>query len=297
MGCFKPLTAFQRIADRQIIFKEGRDTREIKLPCGQCIGCRLEKSRQWALRCVHEAQLHSQNCFVTLTYSDENLPQWGSLNREDLTKFFKRVRKNVGPFRYYACGEYGDETKRAHYHACLFGLDFNDKVPFSNKGGHTLYISPTLNELWKLGNTSIGELTFETAAYTARYVMKKGFGKGMPPYCRLDAETGEAIPLEQPYAVMSLRCRGADGKVGGLGSEWIRKYATDIYNHEKDFIMVRGKKMKPARYYDKVYDEINPEHMEVIKANRQLNSTTPSNATLRAREKIAHARKTYKTSI
>lgn len=258
------------------------------------MGCRLEKSRQWAMRCVNEAALHENNCFVTLTYNDENMPEHGSLYKPDLQKFFKRLRKRRGPFRYYACGEYGEQTKRAHYHACLFGMDFNDRQAFRKIGEHTLDVSNELNEIWGLGHTTVGNLSFETAAYCARYVTKKVI-RGVGSVARLDAETGEIIPLVQPFAVMSLRCRGDDGKVGGIGSEWLRKYSNDLYT--KDYLAMRGAKMRPPKYYDKLYDLIDPDGMEAIKAKRETEREKTDEYTLRAREKIAHARRIGKTQI
>lgn len=240
------------------------------------------------MRCVHEAQMHSQNCFITLTYDDKHLPPHGSLYKPDLQKFFKRLRKNIGTFRYYACGEYGDNTDRAHYHACIFGLDFDDKIHFRRIGEHNLYISPQLNEIWGNGNTSIGELTFETAAYTARYVTKK-LSKGQSRYVRCDTETGEIIPLVQPFAVMSLR--------SAIAKQWLQRYHGDIYAHEKDSLYMRGKKMRPTKYYDKLYDIINPEHMAKIKEKRKTDTPKLTTDELRAREKIAHARTFNKTQI
>lgn len=302
MACNRPLAAFLPVAGGSPIFKPslehpGRYS-PIKLPCGQCTGCRLEKSRQWAMRCVHEAQTHSRNCFVTLTYADEHLPQYGSLSRAHLTKFFKRLRDHKGPFRYYACGEYGDQTQRAHYHACLFGVDFDDKIEFRQIGEHKLYISEQLTKIWGHGNASIGSLTFETAAYTARYVMKKQTGKTAKPFTWLDPETGELQTLTQPFAVMSLR--KAIGKTWLIGNTNFLKpdqhgppapvqggFYQDIYS--KDAIVLRGKKMPPARYYDKLYDKINPQHLKKLKQKRIENSNKLTDNQLRAREQNACA--------
>lgn len=282
MPCYSPLTAFRPLEGGPLTFgKEPRNSREIQLPCGQCIGCRLEKSRQWALRCVHESQLHERNCFITLTYDDQHLPEHGTLYKPHLQRFFKRLRKTNGPFRYYACGEYGDHTQRAHYHACLFGMDFNDRVHFRKIGEHNLYLSEQLTKLWGHGNTSIGNLTFETAAYTARYVTKK-LSKGQSRYVRHDESTGELIPLVQPFAVMSLR--------PAIGKTWLHKFHADIYSGDKDFIYIRGQRMKPAKYYDRLYDQINNDHMEAIKSKRQQEYEPQTEQTLRARAKIAHAR-------
>ena len=260
--------------------------RKIELPCGQCAECRLEKSRQWAMRCVAESQLHDENCFVTLTYNDKELPDRGSLCKQHLQKFFDRLRYHKGPFRYYACGEYGDTTQRAHYHACIFGLDFHDKTHFRKIGEHNLYISNQLTEIWGHGNTSIGNLTFETAAYTARYVMKKT-QSGLQRYVYLDDETGELRSLTQPFALMSLR--------SAIGKEWLTRYHADIYN--KDYLVMRGKKMRPPKYYDKIYDTIDPIHMEQVKQTRIANAQPRTDNQNRAREKNARARLSYRNQM
>ena len=149
-----------------------------KLPCGQCVGCRLERSRQWAIRCMHEAQMHEDNCFITLTFNPESLDDrsnpW-SLDVRDFQLFMKRLRKKYGAgIRFYHCGEYGELNKRPHYHACIFGFDFPDKRLWKvTNSGHRLYISESLDELWPFGFCTIGNVTFESAAYVARYIMKK----------------------------------------------------------------------------------------------------------------------------
>lgn len=242
------------------------------------------------MRCVHEAQLHTQNSFLTLTYDDNNLPEWGSLHKPDLQKFFKRLRKSLGtkPIRYYACGEYGENTNRAHYHVCLFGHDFNDKTVLKRTGKHNLYISKTLNELWGHGHTSIGDLNFETAAYTARYVTKK-FGEMGGRYARLDEETGEIRTVVQPFAVMSLR--------PAIGLTWLHKFHNDIYGHDKDYLYMRGRKMRPTKYYDRVYDTINPDRMEFLKYERGRKAEGSTSEQLHARALIARARIIKKTSI
>jgi hypothetical protein len=133
MPCYFPITAWRSKDGKNeagkwpVVFKPtaGYLDKELKLPCGRCIGCRLERSRQWAVRCVHEASLHEKNCFITLTYSPENLPKDGSLDVSHFQKFMKRFRKRFGPgIRFFHCGEYGESLSRPHYHACIFGFDF-----------------------------------------------------------------------------------------------------------------------------------------------------------------------------
>jgi len=234
------------------------------------------------MRCVLEARSHDQNSFITLTYNDDELPSDLSLNRHHLTKFFKRLRKQMGPFRYYACGEYGEQTKRAHYHACLFGIDFPDKVELRKINDNTLYYSEQLTQIWGHGHTSVGALTFESAAYCARYVLKKKLGVGDLQHAVLDPETGELKPVINPYAVMSL--------ASAIGKQWLTKNHGDIYNADKDFLVLKGKKLKPPKYFDKIYDTINPKRMERIKKQRKENREEKTLEELRAHEKITRAR-------
>jgi len=242
------------------------------------------------MRCVLEARSHKDNSFITLTYNDENLPGDLSLNRQHLTKFFKRLRKQKGPYRYYACGEYGDQTKRAHYHACLFGIDFEDKVELRKINEHTLYYSQQLTDLWGYGHTSVGELTFESAAYCARYVLKKKVGQGDLQHVVLNEETGELTPVINPYAIMSNGGGKAATFRGGIATQWLHKNHGDIYNAEKDFLVLRNQKLKPPKYFDKLYDTINPARLEKIKKQRKENRTELTLQELRAHEKITRAR-------
>ena len=126
-------------------------------PCGSCTGCRLEQSRQWAVRCFHESQLHKDNSFITLTYNPENLPADNSISKDELQRFFKRLRRKIEPkkVRYFACGEYGDKTERPHYHAIVFNLP----KPFDK------YI----RKAWKLGHIHIGTVTEASIFYTTKY--------------------------------------------------------------------------------------------------------------------------------
>ena len=148
------------------------------------------------------------------------------------------------------CGEYGEKYSRPHYHACIFGFDFPDKELWKNEKGVRLYRSKSLEILWEYGYSSIGEVNFETAAYVARYVRKKLNNK-------LDfVYEGK----QKEFALMSRR--------PGLGRAWYEKYKGDCY--PKDFVTHKGKKLKPPRYYDYLYDIEKPEEMEVIKSNRKI---------------------------
>lgn len=173
MPCFFPLQAYKSDAGT-ISFSERPGCSvhfALELPCGQCVGCRLERSRQWAMRCLHESSLYERNCFLTLTYSDEFLPFRGQLRYRDFQGFMKRLRKFAStPLRFFMCGEYGTLNMRPHYHALIFGFDFDDKVPFRLlDSGCRIYNSSRLEKLWYFGASSVGAVTFESAAYTARY--------------------------------------------------------------------------------------------------------------------------------
>jgi len=264
------------------------------LPCGQCIGCRLERSRQWAVRCMHEAQMHEENCFITLTYSEDQLPQDRSLHKQHFQKFMKRLRKAIAPkkVRYYMCGEYGDNTKRPHYHACLFGYDPRDKELYRTTDGINLYSSAGLEQIWGKGFVTIGSVTFESAAYVARYVTKKITGRkadaldeiGLKHYEWLCPITGEVTELQPEYTAMSLK--------PGIGKTWLDKYDSDVYNH--DHVIVNGKKCRPPRYYDKVLESYDSEKLEELKIHRQekavLHEKNNTLDRLMVREKVQNQR-------
>jgi len=230
------------------------------------------------VRITHEATLHECNAFVTLTYSDENLPAHNSLNYKHLQNFWKRLRKEVGELRYYAVGEYGDETNRPHYHACIFGHDWTEGRTILRATPSLLWTHPQLEAVWGLGMVSIGALTYETAQYTASYVTKKLNNKRR--YVRLEEETGELVPLTQPRAFMSLR--------PAIGREWLASWGTNVYDH--DHVVINGRPQKPPKYYDRWLEKENPAKLEAIKADRKANATVYTEEQNRARARNAHAR-------
>lgn len=265
MPCYHPLTAYQ-CADGSVVFQErkGNVVKTLTLPCGQCVGCRLERSRQWAMRCMHEASLHRQNSFITLTYAPDNLPDRGQLDYSHFQKFMKRLRKRLYPVkpRFYMCGEYGETTSRPHFHACIFGFDFPDKVLYKRSGsGSCLYRSAVLEELWPFGHSLIGDVTFESAAYVARYVMKKVTGHNAKEhYERVCEDTGEVYTMVPEFTRMSLK--------PGIGAGWFDKYQSDVYPH--DYVVVRGKETKPPKYYDRLLERVNPDMLDGVKFEREL---------------------------
>lgn len=262
MPCFDPLEGF-RDPSGGISFARHKSTGlEMRLPCGRCIGCRLERSRQWAVRCMHEASLHEASCFVTLTYSDEFLPVNGSLSLEDPTKWLKRLRKR-GRFRYFYCGEYGEEFLRPHYHALLFGRDFADRREVERtKSGQRQWVSEELSRTWPFGRATIGTVTFESAQYVASYCVKKLSGAAAEQssrYERLDPETGEVVRVLPEFGNMSRR--------PGIGRGWIERYHEEVY--PSDEVIARGRPGKPPRYYDAYLERVEPSVAETVRARRR----------------------------
>ena len=231
MPCYSPIDGYRSrfvnpSGKRSIVFdvKSGYKDRPVTVKCGQCIGCRLEYSRQWAIRCLHESTLYDQNNFLTLTYNDENLPQDQSLVKHHFQDFMKRYRKHVYPkkIRFFMCGEYGENFSRPHYHAIIFDHDFHDKELFKTEQDSKLYISPTLQKLWNKGFSTIGAVNFNTAAYVSRYIIKKQTGKDSEShYNKIISDwnpvTGEInfwkeVNLQPEYTTMSRRpVRRAEG--------------------------------------------------------------------------------------
>lgn len=311
--CYHPITAYRsRVINSSgkygIVFNRnhGYSDREVKIPCGQCIGCRLERSRQWAIRCVHEAQLHEENCFITLTYDNKNLPHDRGLRKSHFQDFIRSLRKrNKGKrIRYFHCGEYGtacgncgeQEKKcrcgnyieaigRPHYHAILFGYDFNDKELYSEKNGYSLYVSPYLSSIWQRGLATIGSVTFDSCAYVARYVMKKiyanqadkddyhdGYSKRyFDRYNRVDPETGEIFMVSPEYITMSRR--------PGIARDWYERYKDEVY--PSDFLVHEGRKLKPPRYYDNLF------HAETMEYDSMGNEKSEFSKTKRSRVAVA----------
>lgn len=259
----------------------------ITTPCGFCLECRSRYARSWAIRCVHEAQMHEESCFGTLTYSDEHLPAHGSLVPADFTKFMKRLRKSIAPrkVRYYHAGEYGEANFRPHYHFLLFGYMPGEREPIGTKSGYPLFRSVELEKLWPYGMSSVGHVSFESASYVSRYVMKKVDQVGRKKKWSVDPETGESHEIVAEYSTMS---RG--GRHGrGLGFSWYAKYGEEVERLET--VVVGGVELSPPRYYDGLLrerDEAAYEVMKLVRARKSCRLVT-TNETM-ARELIARKR-------
>lgn len=196
----------------------------------------------------------------------------------------KALRRKIKPtqVRFFSCGEYGDKFQRPHYHIALFGYDFPDKELLSQYKGTKLYISKTLGKLWKKGHHSIGELNYQSAAYIARYVIKKINGdKATEHYEYIDKTTGEVINRNPEFINMSRK--------PGIGKNWFETYTDDVF--PSDFVVINGKEHKVPKYYDKLLELEHPEQFEQIKLERLKRAlkdeanNTPER--LRVREKSA----------
>lgn len=229
----------------------------VSLRCGVCRDCRLHRAREWAIRCYHESQLHSDNCFLTLTFREDP----GSISKRDLQLFFKRLRKALPGknLRYYACGEYGEKLGRPHYHVCLFGYDFPDKIPWvKSPKGHLQYRSPLLEKCWPDGHALIGELTMETAGYTARYVSKKITGDLESDHYQREFN-GTTINIMPEFQLSSRR--------PAIGLNWIKQHWKDVFRH--DYVVYKGKECPVPTYYSTWLKREYPiEYGKIEKARR-----------------------------
>lgn len=300
MPCYSPLTGYRSRSKNEsgkypVVFNvsDGWIDKPVQVPCGQCIGCRLERSRIWAMRCLHEASLYDNNCFITLTFNDDYVMP--SLDKSIFQKFMKRLRRMFpdARIRYFMCGEYGDKLSRPHYHACLFGFDFPDRVLWSVRDNVRLYRSSILEKLWcdpKNGNSfgfsTVGDVSFESAAYVARYCMKKVTGE------KADAHYNGR---QSEYITMSRR--------PGIGLAWLKKFYKDVY--PSDEVVIRGNvKCKPARYYDEKFGEMSLTNEKVIAKLKLMRkkkaAESPDNSIRRLqdretikRQRVANLRRSY----
>lgn len=298
MACYHPLKAwhtgsYNLDTGKEILSVTGYDHQGppgnlgfVEIPCGRCIGCRLEYSRQWANRCLLELGYHEQSWFVTLTYDDVHVPRryYGapdtgvalpslSLCKRDIQLFFKRLRKGFPDchIRYFGCGEYGPTTVRPHYHLIVFGLELDDLVFEKNSAtGHPIYKSKRLERAWSFpprergdlyspeptlaGFVTVQPVTWECCAYTARYITKKLNGPQGEFYTQFN--------IDPPFTLCSRK--------PGIGRQYYDDHP-DLYDH--DFIHVStstgGKKFRPPRYYHKLFDVDYPEKSAELRETRK----------------------------
>lgn len=255
MPCYQPLGAFHR-GDGKLKLQPKKDfpaeVFDVIVPCGRCIGCRENRTREWAQRIHHESITTRPNCFLTLTYDDDHLPD--GLQLRDWQLFAKRARERFGKMRFFHAGEYGSETQRPHYHAAIFGLDWSDsRKKHKKSNGHWLYTSDDLDDCWSHGHVLIGDITYSSASYIASYICDKLTGPlAVEKY-------GDRRP---EYATMS--------RNPGIGKAYFERYWRQIYR--RDEVIINGKAQKPAAYYDYLLEKTHPAKWEEIKAARLENA-------------------------
>ena len=311
MPCYSPLKGWKDDETGGIKFRRDGAKEEMEVACGQCLGCRLDRSRMWAMRIVHESLMHEitgGNCFVTLTYRDPiectpeqledgyHVPVDWSLTPKHFRDFMKRLRHWVfspnglgrepefdddglltNGVRFYHCGEYGRHCKhgfdldyircpecklgRPHYHACLFNMSFHDLESYGSHNGELRYTSPSLERIWKYGFVDVGELNFESAAYVARYILKKITGPMADDHYLSFLDDGTGVWLTPEYTTMSRR--------PGIGKDFYDKYRGDMFPHDHVPVPGSGVFKKVPRYYQELFAIEDPITMEEIKALRQ----------------------------
>ena len=238
------------------------------------------------MRCVHEASLHDDNSFITLTYSPEFLPARGSLVLRDFQLFMKSLRKGLGKkIRFFMCGEYGEGFGRPHFHAIIFGHLFDRvRVIATNARGESVFESNELSKYWKNGMSSTGDVSFETAAYVARYVVKKVTGKrAASHYGEFVDENGEVFFNRVPeFTTMSRR--------PGIGRDWFDLWRSDVF--PSDEVVIRGRVMPPPRYYSSIYELSDSAAYARLKRIRAAKSDALDNDSFRlpVKERVAAAR-------
>lgn len=248
----------------------------LTLPCGLCFGCRCDNARSWSLRMMHETRYHAHNYFITLTYAPEHMPLNGMLNYSHLTKFFKRARHSfqtaAKPFKYFACGEYGDKTLRPHFH--FAGFDFVlDDLRFFKKtpNGGAYFLSEALRDCWRYGHVIVAPLEWDSAAYIARYVTKKMHGKGIRDW--VDPDTGECFPFPVEKPFMSK----------GLGLPFYNQHKDEIWDLD-GCLYKQQYLIKPPRYYFKELVKEDPWKAMAIQSAREKSHELLTLDTARDRE-------------
>lgn len=269
MSCYHPVSIVNRKFEPGV---SDPGSYILRVPCGHCIGCRLDYSRMWAIRCVHEASCWDDNHYITLTFDEEHIYKCKnfSLNKKEFQTFLKRLRYHFTGYkiRYFHGGEYGEERGRPHHHCCFFNLPLKDLVEAPSRSEDQLYRSEFFESIWENGVCWIGRVTFKSAAYIARYLLKT---------LTYSETAARYRGRELPYVTMS--------RNPGLGALFLEKYAPEIYNN--DMVMVDGVKSKPPRFYDNKYSLVNPYRLEELKHERmkKMNPTEQTPSRLLVREK------------
>lgn len=263
----KTLAWSQKIASKEYA--------SFQLPCGKCLACRLEYARTWAVRCLHESMIHERNCFVTFTYDEENVPEkldyshfqlfmktlryqawdkatkvlWKGHTRDERSRKWKELDKEtrkelatVFEIGVFVTGEYGDRTKRPHWHALLFNYQPSDGThKYTSERGDKVYESKELTSLWGKGAVEYGSITFESAGYCARYAAKKL------------AHGHDDKHSFQPISRKSSK--------HAIGKRFLEKYWPDVFNYGQ-IVLPNGTITSIPRYYEKWLAKHRPDDWE-----------------------------------
>lgn len=300
MACYRPIPAYQAGPGSQPVLWPQLGLENMELPCGKCIGCKTANANQWAQRCEHEATKSNLNIFLTLTYADEHLPYAGYLDAKELQRFIKRLRKsshsrhsslqsNSGTIRYFACGEYGTQNGRPHYHILVFDCDFSDRFKIGERRGKPVYDSYELQRLWPYGRREFGVATPGGANYIAQYSLKKQYSPRTVSRDGYNGEyaisqDGELLPKPAPFLRMSLK--------PAIGADWLAKYKEDLLH---GYLVSNGRKFAIPRTYRKRLELQDPALAEEI-AIRTINhrrsyTTDANNPERRHASEVIHARR------
>lgn len=287
MSCYSPLKAYVlgvnpetgkkiiRVVNKEFNGEEYTKLGmpQIGLPCGKCIGCRLDYSRTWADRMLAEASLYKSNYFLTLTYNDKYLPPKRdgspihSLDKSHAQKFMKRLRKALPDkkIRFFCAGEYGsaNNSMRPHLHLILFNCELNDiKFLRENSLKQPYFVSETISKCWSDPDTKesygfhiLAQVNWDTCAYVARYVVKKQKGQGSSVY--------EKYNFAPEFSTMSRK--------PGIGHDYLVNHMEELYAYGHVNIPTKdgAKCIRPCKYYDTLFDIEYPEVMREIKKDRQ----------------------------
>ena len=304
MSCDSPLKGWRDRDTGGITFRrENGYGEKMEVGCGQCLGCRMDYRRMWAMRIVHESTLHELdggNCFITLTYRDEaactlwqrerfyHVPVDWSLHKAHFQDFMKRLR-NAFPdqkIRYFCAGEYGRKCKhgidlelvgcplcncgRPHFHVCLFNCTFPDLEPYQSDGGIIRYTSPMLERLWRFGFVDVGELNYNSAMYVAGYVLKKIKRADKDWHYMSFDMNGEITYITPEFVLMSRGNASYKGQKCGIGAGWYEKYQDDVFPSDEVPVPGFGVMHGVPRYYDEILRDENPVLYDAIKEKRKL---------------------------
>lgn len=252
MTCYKPLKAYAPLSQAdggRYVFDAAKalnPDHPVKIPCGNCVGCRQDTAEEWAIRCYHESMMHSASSFLTLTYSDEHLPEDFSVSLREVQLFLKKLRKQYGKgLRYFAASEYGTRTFRPHYHMLAYGVDFrSDRKVYTQTPQGPLYTSETLANIWGKGFCTVGSVTLNSAFYCIQYVFDvRGGEQAAERYVQMNPVTGDIVTCKPEFRTMSRN----------LGQSWFNKYKADTF--PSDFLVIDGRQYAVPRYYQKLLEK------------------------------------------